>query len=92
MVLAYFTPIGNQAGLLKQLFGFQRVHLLPGQHTTVTFNVTSETLSVIAKNGDRVAKPGRYSITLTNGVDESINFITTVLGQEKILDAFPKHW
>eukprot|EP00463_Aulacantha_scolymantha_P006380 TRINITY_DN8011_c0_g1_i1.p1 TRINITY_DN8011_c0_g1~~TRINITY_DN8011_c0_g1_i1.p1 ORF type:complete len:366 (+),score=61.98 TRINITY_DN8011_c0_g1_i1:147-1244(+) len=92
VVMAYFTPAGNPVGLLKQLFGFQRVHLQPGQDKIVTFNVTPETLSVVAKNGDRLIKSGQYSITLTNGVDESINYIIVVTGEDKILDLFPQHW
>jgi len=46
--------------LIKQLFGYKRVHLAAGASTSVKFTVTSETLALTDRaSGDRVSVPGR---------------------------------
>jgi beta-glucosidase len=45
-----------------QLRGFRRVGLEPGQKVTVDFTLTSEDLSLIDVNKDRVVEPGVFDL------------------------------
>ena len=49
---------------IRQLAGFERVHLEPGQTKRVAFTLTPRQLSVIDDAGHRVIEPGRFQITL----------------------------
>ncbi|MFL7791515.1 MAG: fibronectin type III-like domain-contianing protein, partial [Anaerolineae bacterium] len=49
---------------IRQLAGFERVHLEPGQAKRVAFTLTPRQLSVIDDAGHRVIEPGRFQITL----------------------------
>ena len=46
----------------KELCGFERVTLNPGQKKTVTFSLGSEALSLIDRQMKRVVEPGRFEI------------------------------
>ena len=52
---------------LKQLVGYERVRLAPGESQTVTFNVTAEALSTVDKHGTRHILPGRHRFSLNRG-------------------------
>jgi len=45
-----------------ELRGFQRVHLAPGEKTTVTFNLTPESLALWNEEMRRVVEPGVFDI------------------------------
>jgi len=47
---------------VKQLAGFQRVHLKPGEKTTVEFAVTPAALSLINVDMHQVVEPGLFDI------------------------------
>jgi len=47
---------------VKQLRGFKRVSLEPGQKVTVDFTLTPEDLSLIDVNMDRVVEPGMFDL------------------------------
>jgi len=49
---------------IRQLAGFERVHLEPGQKETVAFTVTSHQLSVIDDEGQRVVEPGEFQVAI----------------------------
>ena len=49
---------------LHSLIGFQRVHLKPGEHHTVTFTVTPEMMKMVNDAGDRVLEPGGFRVTV----------------------------
>jgi beta-glucosidase len=52
---------------LRQLQGFARVHLEPGEQQTMTFTITPKQMSLIADDGRRVIEPGRFEITVGGG-------------------------
>ncbi|MEE2692552.1 MAG: glycoside hydrolase family 3 N-terminal domain-containing protein [Pseudomonadota bacterium] len=55
---------------VKELKGFERVTLAPGETKTVTFPVTSKTLRFWDKNMKRVVEPGEFEIMVgPNSVD-----------------------
>jgi len=64
VVLAF--ALFNSPGPLKQLFGFQRVHLNPGESKEVFFP-GGHFLDTVAKSGDKVINPGHYKVQLSNG-------------------------
>ena len=45
-----------------ELRGFQRVHLRPGEHTTVTFTLTPDRLAIWNDEMKRVVEPGIFDI------------------------------
>jgi beta-glucosidase len=47
---------------LKELKGFQRLHLEPGQSQTVQFKITPDKLSFLDENMNRVVEPGLFDI------------------------------
>jgi beta-glucosidase len=47
---------------VKELKGFRRVHLEAGQTKTVQFSITSEQLSFLDENMNRVVEPGTFTI------------------------------
>ena len=49
---------------IRQLQGFQRVHLAPGESQTVTFGLTPRQLSLIDERGQRVVEPGEFEIAV----------------------------
>ncbi len=49
---------------IRQLAGFERVHLEPGQTKTVAFTLTPRQLSVIDEEGRRVVEPGEFRVAL----------------------------
>jgi len=55
---------------LKQLFGFQRVTLAPGQQKEVFFAGGAESFSFVDPQGQRVVIPGTYTVVLSNGLQE----------------------
>ena len=49
---------------IRQLAGFKRVHLAPGQWETVAFALTPRQLSLIDSSGRRVVEPGRFQVAI----------------------------
>jgi len=47
---------------VKQLAGFQRIHLKAGENTTVEFQVTPAALSLINVDMHQVVEPGLFDI------------------------------
>ena len=47
---------------VMQLKGFRRVHLKPGEATTVEFSLTSAALSILDINMNRVTEPGLFDV------------------------------
>jgi len=91
VVLAYFYPTNLTATavpLIKQLFGFERVHVAPGQTVTVYFDVDSTTMKVVDKRGNFVSAPGLYKLEFTNGVNEHLEAHVELIGDEIILEKF----
>jgi beta-D-xylosidase 4 len=94
VVQAYFLPQSvpqqPKSRLLKQLFGYQRLHLDPGQGATVSFLVNSETLRLVDReSGDAVSTPGSFDVLFTNGVDQALHNPVTVQGPQVVVAPFP---
>ena len=49
---------------IRQLQGFERVHLAPGQRKTVSFTLAPRQLSLILDDGQRVVEPGLFQVTI----------------------------
>jgi beta-glucosidase len=49
---------------LRQLVGFERIRLAPGEARTVTFAVTPRQLSLIDDTGCRIVEPGTFELAL----------------------------
>jgi len=49
---------------IRQLQGFERIHLVPGETKTVTFDLSPRQLSLIDSDGLRVVEPGEFRITV----------------------------
>ena len=64
---------------LRQLQGFQRVQLAPGERTTVTFTLTPRQMSLITDEGARVVEPGKFEIALGGGQPGYADVLTEVL-------------
>ena len=62
--------VGSVTRPVRELRGFQRVTLQPGQSRTVTFDLTDEDLAFTALDMRRVAEPGTFTVfTGGNSVD-----------------------
>jgi len=49
---------------IRQLQGFERIHLAPGETRTVTFALTFRQLSLVDDEGQRVIEPGTFQIAV----------------------------
>ena len=49
---------------IRQLVGFERIHLAPGETKSVSFTITPRQLSVIDDSGRRVVEPGTFSVSV----------------------------
>ena len=49
---------------LHSLIGFQRVHLKPGEQTTLTFTITPEMMAMVNDAGERVLELGEFRVTV----------------------------
>jgi beta-glucosidase len=59
---------------IKQLKGFQKIKLEPGETKTVSFKITSEMLSFLDKDLEPVVEPGKFSVMIGGN---SVDLITT---------------
>jgi len=89
VALAFFKPQSLKGvPLIKQLFGFQRVHLKPNESVKLTFTLNAKTLSMGDENGDVVSLPGVYVVEFTNGVDERLVTKVEVVGSKLVLEKY----
>jgi len=54
--------VGSVTRPVKELKGFTRIHLKPGEMKTVQFAITSDKLSFLNEDMNRVVEPGMFSI------------------------------
>jgi hypothetical protein len=68
VVLAFVTPpqllLDGQTPPIKQLFGFERVHLNVSETVEVFFAFNSDALLLIARDGSKWLHPGLYHIII----------------------------
>ncbi|MHB8055417.1 MAG: fibronectin type III-like domain-contianing protein, partial [Candidatus Aminicenantales bacterium] len=80
---------------IRQLSGFERISLNPGEKRTVSFTVTPRQLALIDASGTCVLEPGRFQISVGGGQPikddrlAAVNFLTAVVdvtGQPRELE------
>lgn len=49
---------------MRQLAGFLRVHLQPGEARTISFTVLPDQLAVFLDDGRRVVEPGAFEVAV----------------------------
>jgi len=89
VVQAYFKP-SNDPLIIKQLFGFQRVTLLPGESKTISFNLNAQQLKTADQLGNLIVSPGAYPLLFTNGNDQTLETTVKVVGKDIVVEPFPK--
>ena len=67
VVQLYLTHAGIAGAPLRSLEGFQRVHLDPGQQTTVSFKLDGRQLSTVDPSGIRRIEPGAVKVWIGGG-------------------------
>jgi len=88
-VLAFFKPQASVGvPLIKQLFGFKRVHLEPKESVKLSFTMNTKTLSMGDERGNIVSIPGAYVLEFTNGVEERLETKVDVVGSKIILEKY----
>lgn len=58
----YITPPQNGLWPIRELKGFTRIHLAPGESQTVHFTLHPRQLSLVNEAGQRAVRPGSYSL------------------------------
>jgi len=66
---------------VKQLRGFKRVTLDPGQKMTVDFTITPEDLSLIDVNMNWVVEPGTFDLMIGSSSAETSSVALEVTNQ-----------
>ena len=60
---------------IRQLCGFERVHLAPGETKTVSFDLSPRQLSLIDDSGRRVVEPGGFQVAVGGRQPVSEDFV-----------------
>ncbi len=63
-------PIASIARPIKELRGFQRLHLQPGEKASISFELTSDDLSLWDANMKWVLEPGRFDIFIGSSSED----------------------
>jgi len=68
VVQLYVTDLDSAYPIpIRQLRGFQRIALKPGQKKTVRFRLTPADMSVLNDQGKRLVEPGRFQVSVGGG-------------------------
>ncbi|MGH9510971.1 MAG: CIA30 family protein [Terriglobales bacterium] len=65
---------------VKELKGFQRITLKPGEEKTVEFTITPETLSMLNVDMHKVVEPGAFEIMVGPNSQQTTTVILNVVG------------
>ena len=78
-------PSASIARPVKELKGFKKISLLPGQKKQVNFKVNREMLSFYDSDGELRCEPGLFILTLATSSDDahSLNINLEVVADEK---------
>jgi len=83
VVLGFLTSKDPNAPL-KELFGYQRVHLKPGENATVHFTVPPQVLSLVDEYGNEEIRPGVYKLSIGDSL-QTVEAILNVVGTPKTI-------
>jgi beta-xylosidase len=72
--------VGSVTRPVAQLLGYQRVHLLPGQSTTVRFTVPTARLAFSDRTYTRVVEPGDVELWVGTSAQRATQARTTLSG------------
>merc|ERR1712196_99087 len=93
VIQAYFVPEDvkmNGPMVLRQMFGFEKLHLEPNEIKKVSFKVDIHTLGLVNTDGDLLSVPGKYKLIFTNGFDINLERMIVVDGAKAVvLEEFP---
>ncbi len=65
VVQLYVTDVAASVPVpIRQLQGFERIHLAPGETKTVAFTLTPRQLSLVDDEGQRVIEPGAFQVAV----------------------------
>lgn len=65
VVQLYVTDVAASVPVpLRELQGFKRVHLAPGEVQTITFSLAPRQFALVDERGRRVIEPGEFQITV----------------------------
>mmetsp|Transcript_62176 Transcript_62176/g.147303 ORF Transcript_62176/g.147303 Transcript_62176/m.147303 type:complete len:190 (+) Transcript_62176:43-612(+) len=62
VVLGFVSSDHPDAPANKELFGYERVHLAPGETTTVRLSIPAQVLSLVDDKGQERILPGTYNV------------------------------
>lgn len=81
-------PLAGQVPLLKELCGYQRVHVAAGSSTTVTFTIDASVPRLSDRNdGDVLSAPGTFHIVANNdGASQDLTATLTLTGEPVVID------
>jgi beta-glucosidase len=65
-------PISSVSTPVKELKGFKKVWLEPGQSTKVQFELGPRHLSLVNRNLKRVVEPGEFEVMIGKSSDEIV--------------------
>jgi len=97
VVLAFFKPKSIAEApflgpMIRQLYGFERVHLTPGESTTVSFVVVPRTVQMAdTTSGDIAVSRGVYELEFTDGVDQHVRHQVQMEGSSVVVQRFPRY-
>jgi beta-glucosidase len=65
VVQLYLNPMSiSTLAPIRQLRGFERIHLAPGDIQTISFTLTPEQIALVNEAGQRVVEPGLYQVAV----------------------------
>jgi len=82
-------PVASVARPVKELKGFQRARLKPGETRRIVFNLTADDLAFLGENMRRIVEPGEFRI-MVGASSEDIR-LQTILNVERKITARIEH-
>ncbi len=70
---------------VKELRGFERIHLAPGETRTVSFTLTAEDLAFYGRDLRRLVEPGRFKVFVGTSSQEGMEAAFRVVGDALVL-------
>lgn len=74
---------------IKELVGFERVHVSQGAPQTVTFAVGATQLGLVDQNGNRQLVQGDHVIEVSSGDQQNAQRFVVSVGHSRVLDTVP---
>ena len=77
---------------VAQLLGYRRVHLAPGQSTTVRFLVPTARLAFTDRTHTRVVEPGEIELWVGTSAQRAVEARTVLVGRTWPITADSPRW